>query len=78
MLTTAERMRIFQIVSIHAYERAGPAKKWALDELTRGLVAGGWNTQNQRPQKNQLSTNDGVLDGMHEDATKEAFILCVA
>merc|ERR1719263_857674 len=24
-LTTAERMRIFQIVSIHAYERAGPA-----------------------------------------------------
>jgi hypothetical protein len=29
-LTTAERMRIFQIVSIDAYERAGPAKKRAL------------------------------------------------
>ena len=32
MLTTAERMRIFQIVSIHAYERAGPAKKGRLDD----------------------------------------------
>ena len=43
ILTTAERMRIFQIVSIDAYERAGPAKKRALDVARprKGLVAVG-------------------------------------